>query len=129
MTSLETMAHQAMEETGLRLAAAIHDARDDKVYFQLCGRAAVDSPPVVITLRDAARRIAEIGETVALAGAASSRLLEHAELNSQKMVRSTVVVPDALWVARLAASRPVTSDVPRPLYLRAPALKPPGPVK
>ena len=132
VTSLEAMAHQAMEETGLALAAAIHDARDDALYFQLCGRgrrSVPDSPPLLIKLSDAAARIVRSGETVALAGAASSRLLASETQGRQRIVASSVVVPDALWVARLAASRPATSDVPKPLYLREPALKRPGPVK
>jgi tRNA threonylcarbamoyladenosine biosynthesis protein TsaB len=129
ITSLEAMAHQAMEETGFALAAAIHDARDDELYFQLCGHRAAYSPPLVVSLADAAVRIAETGEAVALAGAASSRLLSHAAVKRQTTVRSTVVVPDALWVARLAASRPATTEVPKPLYLRAPAAERPGPVK
>src|SRR5258706_1876344 len=34
VTSLAAMARQAMEETGERLAASIHDARRDEVYFE-----------------------------------------------------------------------------------------------
>ena len=34
--------------------------------------------------------------------------------------------PDALWVARLALSRPVPDQPPAPLYLRAPDAKLPG---
>jgi tRNA threonylcarbamoyladenosine biosynthesis protein TsaB len=129
ITSLEAMAHQAMAETGLAHAATVHDARDGAFYFQLCGRDALDSPPVLIGLADVAARIAQIGETVALAGAASARLLESASVKRQRIVLSTVVVPDALWVARLGASRPATTEVPKPLYLRAPAAERPGPVK
>ncbi len=128
-TSLETMAHQAMEETGLTLAAAVHDARDDMLYFQLCGCDALDSPPVLISLAEAAKRIVGTRQMVALAGTASSRLLQGAPLKLREIVRSRVVVPDALWVARLAASRATPDDVPKPLYLRAPAAKPPGSVK
>jgi tRNA threonylcarbamoyladenosine biosynthesis protein TsaB len=129
VTSLEAMALEAMAETGLTHAAAVHDARDGAVYFQLCGRDAPDSPPALTGLADVAAKIAKTGETIALAGFASARLLENAPVKPEKIVLSTVVVPDALWVARLATSRPATTEVPKPLYLRAPAAQRPGPVK
>jgi tRNA threonylcarbamoyladenosine biosynthesis protein TsaB len=129
LTSLEVMAYEALEETGLELAAAVHDARDDALYFQLCGRTAPFSLPCLIKLSDAATSIAELGETVALAGAASSRLLENRSIDAKRVVQSTVLVPDALWVARLARSRPPPTEVPKPLYLHKPAAKLPGPVK
>lgn len=129
LTSLEVMAYQALEETGLALAASVHEARDDALYFQLCGRAAPLSPPSLISVSDAVARLAELREPVALAGAASTRLIEHRSTESKRMMQSTVVVPDALWVARLSQSRAPSAEFPRPLYLRPPAAKLPGPVK
>ena len=129
LTSLEVMAYQALEETGLELAAAVHDARDDALYFQLCGRAAPPSPPSLISVSDAVARLAELREPVALAGAASTRLIEQRSTEPKRMTQSTVVAPDALWVARLSQSRAPPAEIPRPLYLRPPAAKLPGPVK
>jgi tRNA threonylcarbamoyladenosine biosynthesis protein TsaB len=129
VTSLEVMACQAMEETGVALAAAVHDARDGALYFQLCRQEAPVSEPLLLDFTDAVARIAAVGEPITLAGASSERLLESPIVCSQRIVRSSVVLPDALWVARLAKSRPVPSSVPAPLYLHAPAAKLPGPVK
>ncbi|MEJ0040817.1 MAG: hypothetical protein WDM81_00690 [Rhizomicrobium sp.] len=42
-------------------------------------------------------------------------------------VLSGVRQPDALWVARLAQVLPDSDVPPRPLYLRAPDAKLPGP--
>jgi hypothetical protein len=38
-------------------------------------------------------------------------------------ILSSIRQPDALWVARLAAGRPLPDTVPGPLYLRAPDAK------
>ena len=123
VTSLEAMAHQAMEDTGLTLAAAVHDARDGAFYFQLCGREAPLSSPLLLGLSDVVARIADSGKTVALAGAGSVRLFESRSIDQGRMVRSNVVVPDACWVARLGSVRPVPIEIPKPLYLHAPAAK------
>jgi tRNA threonylcarbamoyladenosine biosynthesis protein TsaB len=129
VTSLEAMARQAMEETGLAFAAAVHDARNDELYFQLFGRASPLSEPLLIRLSDAAARISELSETVVLVGAAGKRLLDSGLIEPRRVMQSTVIVPDALWVARLSNSRPPSTEIPKPLYLRPPAAKLPGPVK
>lgn len=129
LTSLETIAYQALEETGLGLAAAVHEARDDSIYFQLCGRTAPLSQPSLTKLSDAALKIAACAEPVALAGGASTKLLNSRSIKPKQIVQSTVLVPDALWVARIAQTRSPPTEVPKPLYLRAPAAKLPGPAR
>ena len=129
VTSLEAMSCQATEETGVALAAAIHDARGDEVYFQLCARGLPLTPPLKLSLAAAAERIAEAGDTVVLAGMASERLLEAGLVDPRRAILSRVVLPDARWVARLVRSRPPPSEIPKPLYLHPPAATIPGSVK
>ena len=119
VTTLAAMLRQAQAETGLAMAAALHDARRDEVYLQT----SVMAEPVLVTFEQAVETIARLEGRIVLAGtaapAAASRLLN--------AILSDVRQPDALWVARLALALPPTDNPPRPLYLRAPDARLPGP--
>ena len=114
VTTLAAMAHQAMNETGLGAAAALHDARRNEVYLEIAG----DNPagPVILPFEDAVARLAECAGKIALAGTAAPA----AQARLGNSVLSTVRQPDALWAARLALTMPASDGPPKPLYLRAP---------
>ena len=116
VTTLAAMLAQALAQTGLSRAAALHDARRGEVYLQISD----DGEPAVLPFEDA---LGQLGGVLALAGTAApaaAARLPHAVL-------SDVRQPDALWVGRLAHALPDTQVAPRPLYLRAPDAKLPAP--
>jgi tRNA threonylcarbamoyladenosine biosynthesis protein TsaB len=116
VTTLAAMAAQAMAETGLARAAALHDAKRGEVYLEVAG----SHDPRVLTFDDA---IAVLPQgPFALAGTAAPAAAERLP----QATLSTIRQPDALWVARLAAAMPVSTAAPAPLYLRAPDAKLPG---
>jgi tRNA threonylcarbamoyladenosine biosynthesis protein TsaB len=122
VTTLETIAAAAMDETGKTRAAVIHDARRDEAYLLLKDGDATIQPPVVMPFTDAVARIQAFG---ACAVAGTGAALAHENLGDG-FALSVQRQPDALWVARLAARMPDPKDVPGPLYLRAPDAKLPG---
>jgi len=126
VTSLETMIAQTASETGVTRIAALHDARRDEVYLEIVRDSEKFAEPQVLKFDDAMVMLADLaGEAqIALCGTAAPRALDVL----QGAVLSDVRQPDALWAARLAASRPATDTAPRPLYLRAPDAKLPGQV-
>ncbi|HEY1711053.1 MAG TPA: tRNA (adenosine(37)-N6)-threonylcarbamoyltransferase complex dimerization subunit type 1 TsaB [Rhizomicrobium sp.] len=124
ITSLETMAQQASAEANIPLAVALHDARRDEVYLEIVKNGVSVFPPAVLLFDDAMKTVAGYAgrARIVLCGTAAPRagdVLANAEL-------SPVRQPDALWTARLAASRETSDQPPRPLYLRAPDAKLPG---
>jgi len=122
VTTLEAMAAAAMAETGKARAAAIHDARRSEAYLLLKDGAAITQPPIVLPFLDAVARIKAFGPCV-LAGTGTA----HAhEMLKGDFSTSRIRQPDALWVAQLARELPAPSNVPGPLYLRAPDAKLPG---
>ncbi|HEY4944137.1 MAG TPA: tRNA (adenosine(37)-N6)-threonylcarbamoyltransferase complex dimerization subunit type 1 TsaB [Rhizomicrobium sp.] len=114
VTTLSAMAHQAMDETGLGLAAALHDARRNEVYLEIAGTAS--SEPAILSFEDAVASLARLAGTVALAGTAAPAAHDRIANSSLSSVRQ----PDAIWVARLALAMPTTDAPPGPLYLRPP---------
>lgn len=118
ITTLSAMAHQAMDETGWPVAAALHDARRGEVYLEIAGV----SEPAIMTFDAAVAALARHGAPLALAGTAAPAA--HALLPGS--VLSAVRQPDALWVARLGALGSVGDAPPKPLYLRAPDAKLPA---
>jgi len=120
ITTLEAMAAAAMAETGQPRAAAIHDARRGEAYLLLRQGGEVVLAPAVLPFDEAVARIAAFGPC-ALAGTGAP-----AVQTALGYVLSSVRQPDALWVAHLAAARPLSDAVPSPLYLRAPDAKLPG---
>jgi tRNA threonylcarbamoyladenosine biosynthesis protein TsaB len=122
VTTLQAMAEAAMAKTGARSAAVLHDARRGEVYVSAFGRIAI--PVQLASFEDATEmiRYAAAGkrDEVALAGTAAGAAAVALGENGVKILKSEVVAPDALWVARLALSVPEPVTVPRPLYLRPP---------
>jgi tRNA threonylcarbamoyladenosine biosynthesis protein TsaB len=122
ITTLEAIAAAAMAESATSKAAVIHDARREEAYLLLQQDKTVVQQSAVMLFQDAVERIAAFGPC-ALAGTGAEAA---AEKLGPDFVLSAIRQPDALWVARLAAQRPATSDAPGPLYLRAPDAKLPG---
>jgi tRNA threonylcarbamoyladenosine biosynthesis protein TsaB len=120
ITTLSAMAQQALAETGLGTAAALHDARRDEVYLEIAG--AVATEPNILPFDDAIAALAKLDGKIALAGTAAPA----AQARLANSVLSAVRQPDALWVARLAAAAPAGDAPPKPLYLRPPDAKLPA---
>lgn len=115
VTSLAAMAEQARHQTGLSLAAAVHDAKRDEVYLAMAGK---DVAAQILAL-DAAQALLAPFSPLALCGTAGARFAKPGDSVT------TITAPDAEWVARLALTQDF-QGVPRPLYLRAPDAKLPG---
>jgi tRNA threonylcarbamoyladenosine biosynthesis protein TsaB len=120
VTTLGAMAQQAMAETGLKIAAALHDARREEVYLEIAGGTPLE--PAVLSFDGAIAILAGTQGPVALAGTAAPE----AANRLPRAALSTVRQPDALWVARLARELPATDTPPKPLYLRPPDAKLPA---
>lgn len=118
VTTLEAMAAAAEAPR----AAAIHNAKREEAYLSLWQDNATVLAPQVMLFDDAVARIGAFG-ACALCGTGA----EAAAKALDKDFRLTGIrQPDALWVARLAVSRPAPDRPPAPLYLRAPDAKLPG---
>ncbi len=78
VTSLATMAAQAMDETGLASAAGVHDARRDEVYVEIVERTASRAPPAIMKFEDGAAMIGAVAADapMAIAGTAAKRVEE-----------------------------------------------------
>jgi tRNA threonylcarbamoyladenosine biosynthesis protein TsaB len=113
VTTLTAMQEAAKAQTGLALAAALHDARRGEVYLEIAGT------PAVLPFADAIAVLMPIQSGLALAGTAA----EQAKVFLADATLSTIRQPDALWVARLALVLPADDAPPAPLYLRAPDAK------
>ena len=122
VTTLEAIAAQAMAQAERSLAAVIHDARRQEAYLLLQQEDQILEPPIVLNFARAIDHIRSFGPCV-LAG--SGAVAAHQELGAA-FTLSPVRQPDALWVGRLARSRPLPDKPPGPLYLRAPDAKLPG---
>ncbi len=122
ITPLAAIAASPMAQTAQAKAAVIHDARREEAYLLLQQDQTTVLQPAVMPFQEAVERIAAFG-SCALAGTGAEAAAE--KLNPA-FVLSAIRQPDALWVARLAAQRPVTENAPGPLYLRAPDAKLPG---
>jgi tRNA threonylcarbamoyladenosine biosynthesis protein TsaB len=118
VTTLEAMA----AATKNNRAAAIHDAKRDEAYLSLWENGAAILDPVVMPFADAIARIREFGGC-ALCGTGAAAA---GEVLGADFAVTDIRQPDALWVARLAITRPVPELPPAPLYLRAPDAKLPA---
>ena len=118
VTTLEAMA----AATGKNRAAAIHDAKRDEAYLSLWENGAAILAPVVMSFADAVARIRSFG-SCALCGTGAEKA---GEALGPDFAVTDIRQPDALWVARLAITRPIPDLPPAPLYLRAPDAKLPG---
>jgi tRNA threonylcarbamoyladenosine biosynthesis protein TsaB len=118
VTTLEAMA----AATGAMRAAAIHDAKRDEAYLLLREKDATILEPMVMPFEEAVARIRAFG-SCALCGTGAA--IAGAALGDDFAV-TEIRQPDALWVARLAMTRPAPDQPPAPLYLRAPDAKLPA---
>ena len=122
VTTLETIAAAAMDETKQSRAAVIHDARREEAYLLLQEGKVKLQQPIVLLFADAIERIRAFGPcTLAGTGAVTAK-----ESLGADFMLSTIRQPDALWVARLAQKQAPSQEAPGPLYLRAPDAKLPG---
>jgi tRNA threonylcarbamoyladenosine biosynthesis protein TsaB len=122
ITSLEAMAAAARAETGMTRAAAIHDARREEAYLALFENGVMTMAPRVMGFTAAVEAIRAFGSCVlAGTGAPAAKVMLDDDYSL-----SSIRQPDALFVARLAQSRPAAAAPPAPLYLRAPDAKLPG---
>jgi tRNA threonylcarbamoyladenosine biosynthesis protein TsaB len=121
VTTLAAMAAQAKAETGAAFAIALHDARRGEVYIEIENRLAAS----LLASDDAIATVREVSgnSLIALAGTAASRVCDALAIN---FLLSSVRQPDAVWVARLAATAEGPVGPPHPLYLRAPDAKLPA---
>ena len=118
VTTLEAMAAATVTDR----AAAIHDARRDEAYLLLREKDAIIFGPAVLPFQDAVARIHAFGPCAFCGtGAAAAK----AVLGDGFML-TDIRQPDALWVGRLAMTRPAPDEPPAPLYLRAPDAKLPA---
>jgi tRNA threonylcarbamoyladenosine biosynthesis protein TsaB len=122
VTTLEAIAAAAMAETARDSCAAIHDARRDEAYLLLQQKDQTVLAPIVLPFALAVERIRAFGPC-ALGGTGAAAA---SETLGGGFALSRIRQPDALWVARLAQRLPVSTDVPGPLYLRAPDAKLPA---
>jgi len=122
VTTLEAIALAAMVETKIGKAAVIHDARREEAYLLLKDSDGMTLQPCVMGFADAVERIRGFGPC-ALAGTGAATAKESLGAD---FTLSAICQPDALWVARLAQTLPVSDTAPGPLYLRAPDAKLPG---
>ncbi len=118
ITTLEAMAAATASDR----AAAIHDAKRDEAYLLLWEHGATILAPAVMPFDDAVARIRGFGPcTLCGTGAVMA-----AAALGDGFTLTDIRQPDAIWVARLAMTRPLPDQTPAPLYLRAPDAKLPA---
>ena len=118
VTTLEAMAAATQKNR----AAAIHDAKRDEAYLSLWENGATILEPAVMPFAEAVARIRAFGPC-ALCGTGAATA---GEMLGTAFEMTDIRQPDALWVARLAITRPIPDRPPAPLYLRAPDAKLPA---
>lgn len=130
ITTLEAMARAAAALTGSPRAAALHDAKRGEVYIAAVGTDGTILPVQIAPLETAVRLISELvprsGGTIALAGTAADAAAASLQGAGIRVLKTEVVAPDAVWVARMALYAPEPRAVPRPVYLRPPDARLPG---
>ncbi|MGA9794787.1 MAG: tRNA (adenosine(37)-N6)-threonylcarbamoyltransferase complex dimerization subunit type 1 TsaB [Rhizomicrobium sp.] len=119
VTTLAAMAAQALAETNLARAAAVHDARREEFYVETVPG---HGPQILHREQAIEFLLAFAREPFALAGTGAPEMVEKIGNAALSSVRQ----PGARYVARLALAMPQTSEAPRPLYLRAPDAKLPA---
>ena len=118
VTTLEAMA----AATQAKRAAAIHDAKREEAYLLLWENGRTVFEPAVMSFIEATAKIKSFGPCALAGTGAPSASLQLGEDFALSAVRQ----PDALWVGRLAMTRPAAEEAPAPLYLRAPDAKLPA---
>lgn len=117
ITSLSAMAAEAVAETSCAVAAAVHDAKRGEVYLETTNGHAAQ----ILTVEAACALLQPLG-SLALAGTGAALMVQACPLAKI----TSILAPDAVWVARLAAGLTDTGLAPRPLYLRPPDAKLPA---
>jgi tRNA threonylcarbamoyladenosine biosynthesis protein TsaB len=125
VTTLEAMAAAAVSETGIETVGVVHEAKRGEVYAALTRGAEMLIPLKVAPFEAFMDKLAAANPTpLALAGTAAEAAFAWLHnIRRGGAVLASVRQPDAVWVARLAAGRPVPAAAPGPLYLRAPDAK------
>src|SRR6185503_8092611 len=99
--------------TQAKRVASIHDAKRDEAYLLLWEAGETIVAPVVLPFAEAVARIGSFGPC-ALAGTGAPAA---AAILGDGFTLTNIRQPDALWVARLAMTRPAPDGPPAPLYL------------
>jgi tRNA threonylcarbamoyladenosine biosynthesis protein TsaB len=120
VTTLETIAH-AHGSSGDAIVVA-SDARRDEAYFAaFTDRLELSHAVAVLPLGTIALRLPP--GRVRIAGSAADALIAMSGRPDLERARGADL-PDATYLARIAARRPVSDAPPEPLYLRPPDAKP-----
>ncbi|MBV9997068.1 MAG: tRNA (adenosine(37)-N6)-threonylcarbamoyltransferase complex dimerization subunit type 1 TsaB [Caulobacteraceae bacterium] len=118
--ALEALASSAGESGR---ACGVIDARRGQVYVQAFEQGRPLWPPAALAFADAAQRLASLDDgTLTIAGPGA--LLFGEIVGPERAME--LAAPDLGALCRLAGKAPVLRD-PRPLYLRAPDIRPPAP--
>jgi len=122
VTTLEAMSAEALADSGADWAASIADARRDEVYLGINDRDGREIvAPCVLALSDAAALIAvSVTGKGILAGTGASLLAARLAALKVDAHISSILQPDAVFVALIAANRGAEIHPPHPLYLRPP---------
>jgi len=129
VTTLDVMMAEALsrsEAPSWAIAAA--DAKRGEIYLGARNRSGSLLEPTLVPLWEASARLASFadnGPEVALVGTAAEALAPLLKASALSPSDSLVRQPDAVFVARLAATTP-PGPPPKPLYLRPPDAKLPG---
>lgn len=128
VSSLELMAmNPAAVAGGADVLAIATDARRGEVYFQIFHPRSLKAltPPEVLTVADAAARLAS--QTSVVAGSGAAAVAEMAEkMGNLSRAICPDLLPEAIDMLFLSSEWPVADNV-APLYLRPPDAKPPAP--
>lgn len=125
ITTLEAMATAAIADTGAAYAAALHDAKRNEVYFELLHEDRTLIPAAIAPFEEALAMISNATQNAKLAIAGTAAEATATAYKGEALL-TPIRQPDALWVARIALTRPATMEAPNPLYLRPPDAKLPA---
>lgn len=129
VTTLDTMAAEALERTHASWAVAAADAKRGEIYLGARTANASLLEPVLVPLEAVVTRLTLLAERnggeIALAGTAADALIPLLQSSGFAVADSMIRQPDAIFVARLAALAPA-GPPPKPLYLRPPDAKLPA---
>jgi tRNA threonylcarbamoyladenosine biosynthesis protein TsaB len=130
MTTLDAMAAEAVSRKPAKWAVAVADAKRGEVYIGAMGTGGNAIPePALMPFAEAISTIEKASHTSGapvLAGTAAEAVLASLRERGMEATDSGVRQPDAVFVAHLAATRPIPDAPPKPLYLRAPDAKLPS---
>jgi tRNA threonylcarbamoyladenosine biosynthesis protein TsaB len=130
ITTLDAMAADALGRNPAKWAIAVADAKRGEIYIgAMNGDGATVLEPALVPFAEAVSTIEKMSRTFGppvLTGTASEMMLGMLRERGIAATDSGVRQPDAVFVARLAATRPIPDASPKPLYLRAPDAKLPS---